>query len=457
MINENISILIVDDEEMIVDEFLFFLEQFGYNVQGLSDPKIAQEKLKKEKFDIVITDLKMPEVSGMEIAKTIRQYNSDTLIFIITGFATVDSVIEAIQQGIYDYIRKPFKFKEIKIAIERAVVQILLKRENKELNQKIQQMLSYITTLYDISSILYQITDFSMVLEMIIDTITEGLNISKSAIFLKVNNKDKFKISESNGLSDNFIEKCVLGSQSIINDTEISSIHPTIINNIQDSIILDDFEIEMDDRIVNIILAPIKYHNKIMGFLAIFLNSSEELLMEDELKLVNILATQVAPIFQKKYVIKSDGTDEIKKMQPIIENAMDQYISTAEKINSSVSFVQCRIINKLPDSAIDNINDLHSMVNNILIDEIEERIVIFWQNYDSFMLIIPDCNPAICEIVVTNFLHKLEKRIALNEDNSPVFTFDYASCSYPFEKYSSARMIELMSNKLFFNINNLKE
>lgn len=106
-----------------------FLEQFGYNVQGFTDSKVAVEKIKKERYDIVVTDLKMPDVTGMDIAKTVKQYSPETLTFIITGFATVDSVIEAIQHGVYDYIRKPFKFKEIKIGIERAVEQILLKEK----------------------------------------------------------------------------------------------------------------------------------------------------------------------------------------------------------------------------------------------------------------------------------------------------------------------------------------
>lgn len=453
---EKINILIVDDEEMIVDEFLFFLEQFGYNVQGLTDSKVAQERLKKEKYDIIITDLKMPDVSGMDIAKTVRQYNPETLIFIITGFATVDSVIEAIQHGVYDYIRKPFKFKEIKIGIERAVEQILLKRENKILNQKIQQMLSYITTLYDISSILYQITDFGMVQEMIIDTITEGLNIPKSAIFLMEGNKNEFRIKKHHGLDRDFIQNCKLTSISVINDKEISDQHPTVISDVKDYIILDDKEIKMDESIDYFILTPIKFHNKILGYLSIFTHSEDLLPLEDELKLLNIIATQAAPIFQKKISIKSDDSEKIKKLQPIVESTMEQYIAAADKVNGSVSFILGRIENTFPKNQIKHVNEVYALLNDIIANEIEEKIIILWQDYDTFMLIIPDSNPASSEIIVSNIKSRFEKAVCL-KDEAPVFTFYYSSTSHPYDKGTAEKLLEVMNNKMFFNQNEIEE
>ncbi len=456
MAKEKISILIIDDEEMIVDEFLFFLEQFGYGVQGLTDSKVAVEKLKKEKFDIVITDLKMPDVSGMDIARTIKQYSPETLTFIITGFATVDSVIEAIQQGVYDYIRKPFKFKEIKIGIERAVNQILLRRENRILNSKIQQMLSYVTTLYDISSILYQITDIGMVLEMIIDTITEGLNIPKSAIFMKQGNIDQYKIQKSHSLSDEFIENCVLSSTSIINDRTISDTYPTIIDNFKGHIILDDQKVEITEDIDNFILTPIKFHNKILGYLAIFTHSEDSLPLEDELKLLNIIATQAAPIFQKKFSLKSDESENIKKISPITENVIEQYITETEKVNSTVSFFVGRIEKVNESDEASTINSIHTNLNNIINTELEEKIIILWENYDSFLLIIPNSNPATSEILISGIKHKFEKLTTLKEDK-PVFTFHYTGTSYPYEKGSPQQILETLHNRLFTELNQIEE
>jgi len=456
MSKEKINILIVDDEEMIVDEFLFFLEQFGYNVQGFTDSKVAVEKIKKEKFDIVVTDLKMPDVTGMDIAKTVKEYSPETLTFIITGFATVDSVIEAIQHGVYDYIRKPFKFKEIKIGIERAVEQILLKRENRILNQKIQQMLSYVTTLYDISSILYQITDFSMVQEMIIDTITEGLNINKSAIFIKENNKDIFTIKKHHGLSNEFIESCYLRNESVINDKEVSDIHSTIIENIQDYILLDDREIKITEDIDYFILTPIKFHNRILGYLAIFSHTDESLPLEDELKLLNIIATQAAPIFQKKYALKSDDSEKVKKIQPVVESTMEQFLSNAEKRNSSVSFFKCRIVKSKGAKDQQSIAAISAKLNNVITNDIDEKIMILWLNFDSFLLILPDSNPASGEMILSNIKSNFEKSVSLNESDV-TFSFIHAGCSFPYEKGTAEELLGKIGEKLFANINNIEE
>ncbi|MBN2281952.1 MAG: response regulator [Candidatus Marinimicrobia bacterium] len=454
MSKEKISILIVDDEEMIVDEFLFFLEQFGYNVQGLTDSKVAVEKIKKEKFDIVVTDLKMPEVSGMDIAKTVKQYSPETLTFIITGFATVDSVIEAIQHGVYDYIRKPFKFKEIKIGIERAVEQILLKRENRILNQKIQQMLSYITTLYDISSILYQITDFSLVQEMIIDTITEGLNISKSAIFIKENNE--FQIKKHHGLDASFIEKCRLTDDSTINEYEISDIHSTIIENIQGNIVVDGQVVEISDGIDYFILTPITFHSKVLGFIAVFSHSEESLQLEDELKLINIIATQAAPIFQKKYATKSDDSDKIKKVHPVVESAMEQYIFNADKRNGSVSFAKGRIVRKKTVPSHKGITEITAQFNHIITAKIEEKVVVYWQTFDSFLLIVPDSNPASCEMVLSNIKSNFENVIS-DVDGNTAYFLQYVSLSYPYEKGTPEILLEKLGEKMFANLNTLED
>src|SRR6056297_2523396 len=100
MNRKDINILLIDDEEIIVEELSNYLEHCGYNIKGLCDPKKAVEMIKSDNFDMVITDLRMPDVSGMEIVKLVKNENEDTLVLIITGYADTDSAIEAIQQGV---------------------------------------------------------------------------------------------------------------------------------------------------------------------------------------------------------------------------------------------------------------------------------------------------------------------------------------------------------------------
>ncbi len=450
MNKSDVKILIIDDEEMIVDEFLFFLDQFGYNVKGYSDSEKAAEILKKEKFDIVITDLKMPNVSGMEIAKIVNETNPETITFIITGFATIDSVIEAIQYGVYDYIRKPFKFKEIKINIERAVEKIVLTRTNKILNEKIQQMLSYITTLYDISSILYQLSDFSMVMDMIIDTVTEGLNIPVSALYVLNENNNEYEIKKHHGLSDKFAKQYRLTETSTINNLGIATSKPTIFSGLNNGFILDGQQVEGVENLDVMILIPIKYQNKIYGYLSVFDSKEEYFSLDEELKLLQIIATQAAPIFQQHYEINEDDTGKIKKLDSIVKNIIEKNIQIAQKVNGTVSFVQIRLENLNQSDNIVSYSSIKKKLEKIIINEFNQDIEIIWQFYDTLLLIVPEGDPVSTDLSITHIRTKLEE-LHTFKDGKPEYSLYYSSLSYPMEYKSPAEYIKLLSEKLLYS------
>ena len=126
---KKISILVIDDEHIIVDILTTYLQNNGFVVTGLTDPQEALKYIGKENYDIVLTDLMMPHISGMDIMKAVKQTGHDTEVIIFTGFASIDTAIEAIQYGVYDYIRKPIELKEIKVVIDRAAEKLFLRRE----------------------------------------------------------------------------------------------------------------------------------------------------------------------------------------------------------------------------------------------------------------------------------------------------------------------------------------
>ena len=120
MRTNKIKILLIDDERVIVDMLTPFLNGEGFAVTGLTDSTEALDYIKDETYDIVLTDLKMPEVSGMDIVRAVKTTGKDTQIIVFTGFATIDSAIEAIRQGVYDYLKKPFRLEEMLFTINRA-------------------------------------------------------------------------------------------------------------------------------------------------------------------------------------------------------------------------------------------------------------------------------------------------------------------------------------------------
>jgi DNA-binding NtrC family response regulator len=115
------------------------LEEEGYEVEIALSGKEAFEKMKAHPFDIVITDLKMPGIGGMEILKTFRKEYPDSIIIMITGFSTVETAVEAMKLGAFDYIPKPFTPDEVSIVVKKAIEKKSLMLENIYLRQELQE------------------------------------------------------------------------------------------------------------------------------------------------------------------------------------------------------------------------------------------------------------------------------------------------------------------------------
>ena len=125
--------VIIDDDRSIGEVLEEVVSRDDISVEVFDDGREAIEYIKKQTVDIVITDLMMPEVGGLEVLNFTRQVNPDALVIIITGHASLETAIEAVKKGAYDYIRKPFKLEEVEISFNNAVERVRLVRKNKEL------------------------------------------------------------------------------------------------------------------------------------------------------------------------------------------------------------------------------------------------------------------------------------------------------------------------------------
>ncbi len=113
------KILVIDDEKIVCSMTKAVLEQEGYRVETFSSAQPALNRLKEEKFDLIITDLKMKGVDGMEILKTIKTESPGTKVIMITAFASLDAAIEALRGKVDDFFPKPIKFSDLKACIRR--------------------------------------------------------------------------------------------------------------------------------------------------------------------------------------------------------------------------------------------------------------------------------------------------------------------------------------------------
>lgn len=135
----NPRILVVDDEMIVCESCKRILEEEEYEVEVALSGKEAFEKMKENPFDIVITDLKMPGIDGMEVLKTFRKEYPDAIVIMITGFSTVETAVEAMKLGAVDYIPKPFTPDEVSIVVRKAIEKKSLLLENIYLRQELQE------------------------------------------------------------------------------------------------------------------------------------------------------------------------------------------------------------------------------------------------------------------------------------------------------------------------------
>ncbi|MBP8626771.1 MAG: response regulator [Syntrophorhabdales bacterium] len=140
MIKKNMlfRILIVDDNTEIREIIKEYLTDHDCLVEGSQNGKEALEKYNTNPYDIIITDLKMPELSGIDLIRHIKQKTDITEFIIITGYASLDSAMEAVRLGAFDYIVKPFRMEELKVAVKNAKEKIMLKKTNQELIEKLK-------------------------------------------------------------------------------------------------------------------------------------------------------------------------------------------------------------------------------------------------------------------------------------------------------------------------------
>jgi DNA-binding NtrC family response regulator len=114
-------IMVIDDEKIVGDMAKISLEQDGYEVETFLAAAPALERLKEEKFDVVVTDLKMKGIDGLEVLHAVKERYPDTKVIMITAFANLDVAIEAFRGDVHDFFPKPVKIKELKESIKKAL------------------------------------------------------------------------------------------------------------------------------------------------------------------------------------------------------------------------------------------------------------------------------------------------------------------------------------------------
>lgn len=169
-------VLVVDDEEQIRDILVDFLVLEGFNVEAAANGRQALSLMEQgNNFDLVLSDLKMPVMGGLELAQAISERKLDVVTILMTGFATVETAITGMQHGAYDYITKPFKVEEIPPILRRGLEKHRLERENVQLRELVR--------LYQLSELISSGQQISNALERVAETVASEFRADVVLLF----------------------------------------------------------------------------------------------------------------------------------------------------------------------------------------------------------------------------------------------------------------------------------
>lgn len=266
------KILSIDDEQGIRDMLSFTLRQHGYTIDTAQSGEEGLEKVRKESFDIVITDIKMPGMDGITVLGEIKKINPEVEVIIATGYGTMETAIEGLRKGAFDYIGKPFNIDEVTATVKRA----LEKRRFKET-----------VALYEISKNLFSTIELNDLLKIIIDLTSKVLKADDVSIML-FDDKGKLYIANSYGLDEEARKNTRLFMGKHISDwmKKESQSSVLISEPAKDSRFKD---IKGCEKIKSSIALSLKTKDAVLGVLTINKTDINEDFSEDDLHKANII------------------------------------------------------------------------------------------------------------------------------------------------------------------------
>ncbi|KYC54162.1 MAG: acetoacetate metabolism regulatory protein AtoC [Candidatus Methanofastidiosum methylothiophilum] len=282
------NILIVDDEINIRESLKIILETEGYKVLTAESGESGIKEFQNNRIDLVLLDLKMKGMSGEETLKKIKELNPDTMVVILTGHATLDSSIEAIKYGAYDYLKKPVSVEDIRRlvfkAYDRWKLASLVKHYNIELRQRYVKRNKELLSVITLAERLREIDSLEKGAKLIVDAINEAGGFDKVTFFLE----------EHNGNSK-ILSKKGFGHKQ---EAELKEIYQKFKSKNTNGFKSDNY-----------FFSPIYFEKDIIG--AIYVEKLDTKLEQEDETLIRLISGEATPFLLRfKYNILTNGEEE---------------------------------------------------------------------------------------------------------------------------------------------------
>lgn len=312
------KILVVDDEEMIRDLCYHILTAEGYQVTTSSNGTAALEELIRNDMDMLVTDIKMPSMDGLELFERVKQLNQDIVTIFITGHGTLDTAIESLMRGVDGFVLKPFTQEELLGAVERAITRSRLQKENIRLKALIP--------LFEISKLLVTEIDLANLFKIITEVLVQEFSVDRVSLMLVDETSGDLLIRASHGLLTDIAMKARRKTGEGVAGLVLKNKKPLIITagKHPDQDVMA--AINREDMPASSMSVPLVGKNKVFGVLNVSKFSGAPFSASD-LQVVLILSSQVVTAMENAALYEDLRENYFRTVQALVAavEAKDPY------------------------------------------------------------------------------------------------------------------------------------
>src|SRR4029079_5117399 len=327
-------ILVVDDEKVIRDMLADFLGMEGYYVRTAEDGTSALSELTKGHYDLVISDLKMPRMGGIALLDEIGKTAPDALTVIMTGFGTVETAIDAMKRGAYDYVLKPFRLDEVVQVVQRGIEKQRMAAENLRLREAL--------SLYKVSEAIAASLSLDQVLETVADSCLNEVRGDLVSTWL-------------DGGVGSFFERQNIRGAGVPEGASLGQIDPQkVIEQLRpDQLLLERGQrgkrcsaAEPEPPLSSIVAVPLRIKQRLMGFIALASFTKGKRFDEGQRKLLSIIASRAAAAIENARLyedLQATFQQTIEGLAKAIDK-MDRYTSGhSDRVAVYATFLAIRL------------------------------------------------------------------------------------------------------------------
>ncbi len=396
MVNKQMKIIVVDDEPIITETLGMSLQEEDWQIFSANHGEEAIKLAKKVSPDVAIIDLKLPDISGLEIARAIKDMDADVCVIIITAHAKMETAISALVEGAYDYITKPFDITHVKSVVQKGLQKRALALKNKELIEKLKREKRRVEAILEISKMFNVIVSLEDLVDFSVVKVSQMLEAQRGSLMLLDKDSKELFICGAYGLEEKIIKETKLKIGESIAGRVVETGEPLCVMDIENDLrLLRKNQSFYETK--SFISIPIKQEKEIIGVFNF--SNKEPFFSEEDVAFVSIVAHQTAIAIEKirlyDKVTKLAVTDELTGLfnRRYFMKQLKEEIKRNQRYHHSLSLIMFDVddFKKFNDNYSHLVGDaVLKKIARILAENVRNVDIVSRYGGEEFIIVLPE-------------------------------------------------------------------